>query len=62
MELPFLTVKYDTLTNDNYTALNKQYEYQQCYHPTKREIKKSLSFLTYPRTLHMQQTTYKLHY
>jgi len=33
MELPFLMVNYDTLTND-YTTLNQQYEYEQCYHPT----------------------------
>jgi hypothetical protein len=39
MELPFLTVNYDTLSND-YTTLNERYEYEQCYHPTEREIKK----------------------
>jgi len=50
MELPFLTVNYDTLTNDDYTTLNQRYEYEQCYHPTEREkLKKSLYFLTYLR-------------
>jgi len=33
-------VNYDTLTNDDYTTLNQQYEYKQCYHPTAREIKR----------------------
>jgi uncharacterized protein (DUF302 family) len=45
MELPFLTVNYDALTNDDYTTLyyitiNQRYEYEQCYHPIEREIKK----------------------
>jgi hypothetical protein len=50
MELPFLTVNYDTLTNDDYTTQNQRYEYEQCYHPTEREIKKSLYFMTYSHT------------
>jgi len=46
VELPFLTVNYDTLTNDDYTilhytTLNQRYEYEQCYNPTEREIKKN---------------------
>jgi len=51
MKLPFLTVKYNILTNDDYTTLNQQYKYQQCYHPTEREIKKSVYFLTYRRVM-----------
>jgi hypothetical protein len=43
-ELPFLTVNYDTLTNDEYTTLNQRSEYEQCYHPTEREIKIHLLF------------------
>jgi hypothetical protein len=31
------------------TTLNQRYEYEQRYHPTEREIKKYLYFLTYPR-------------
>jgi len=45
MELPFLTVNYD-YTILHYSRLNQWYEYEQCYHPTEREIKKSLYFLT----------------
>jgi hypothetical protein len=45
-------VNYDTLTNGDYTILNQRYEYEQCYHPTEREIKKKSSyFLTYPRNI-----------
>jgi len=44
---------YDTLTNNDttlhYTTLNQRYEYEQCYHPTEREIKKSRYFLAYPQ-------------
>jgi hypothetical protein len=40
MELPFLSVNYDTLTKDDYTTLKQGYDYKQCYHPTEREIKK----------------------
>jgi hypothetical protein len=45
MELPFLTVTYNTLINDDYstlhyTTLNQWYEYEQCYNPPEREIKK----------------------
>jgi hypothetical protein len=42
MKLPFLTVNYDKLNNDDYTytTLNQLYEYEQCYHPIEREIKK----------------------
>jgi len=35
-----------------YTTLNQLYEYEQCYHPTKREINTYLYFLTYPRINH----------
>jgi hypothetical protein len=55
MELSFLTVNYDafylTTTTLHYITLNQQYEYEQCHKPTKREIKKSLYFLTYPHIL-----------
>jgi len=51
MELPFLTVNYDTLTNDDYTTLNQRYEYAQYYHPTERESKKSLYSLTFLRVI-----------
>jgi hypothetical protein len=53
MELPFLTVNYDPVTTvtQHYTTLNQRYEYEQCYHPTEREIKKSHYFLTYPHKL-----------
>jgi hypothetical protein len=34
-----------------YTTLNQRYAYEQCYHPTEREIKKRTRyFLTYFRT------------
>jgi hypothetical protein len=37
--------KYLTLSDDDYTTLYQRYEYEQCYHPIEREIKKSLYFL-----------------
>jgi hypothetical protein len=48
MELPFLTVNYDTLISDNFTTLHYTTLHyskpavwvEQCYHPTEREIKK----------------------
>jgi hypothetical protein len=48
MELPFLTVNYDTLTNDDYTTLNQKYEYEQCHHPTEWEIKEIPLLLDLP--------------
>jgi hypothetical protein len=33
---------FSILTNDDYTTLKQLYEYEQCYRPTEREIKKIL--------------------
>jgi hypothetical protein len=39
------TTHYLTTTTLHYTTLNQRYEYEQCYHSTAQEIKKSLYLL-----------------